>query len=115
MSVFRNIVFSACLAGLASGIVVTGVQRFGTVPLILQSEAYEQAAASAPAVHDHGAPAPGDTTSRETTADHAVEHGGWTPAEGFERTTSTLPRPTSSRRLGSRFSSPPAMSSSVAP
>jgi cobalt transporter subunit CbtA len=39
--VFGRIVFSACLAGLFSGLVLTGVQMFRVVPIILEAETYE--------------------------------------------------------------------------
>jgi len=49
MPVFRSIVFSATLAGLIVGAVISVAQFFGTVPLIQQSEVYERkAAAKAP-------------------------------------------------------------------
>ena len=76
MSIFRSIVFSAALAGLIVGLVITVAQQFGTVPLILKAEVYEKAAeAAAPAAasaHDHGA-----------AQEHADE--AWEPADGFER------------------------------
>lgn len=79
MSVFRSIVFSAVLAGVIAGAVVTVAQLFGTIPLIQRGEVYErQAEASTPAVaaaphgHDHAAP------------DHHHD-AAWEPAEGFQR------------------------------
>lgn len=79
MSSFRAIVFSSVVAGFIVGLIVTAVQQFGTVPLILKAEVYEKAAerrheASAPQVilvhdqadHDHGAEA-------------------WEPRDGLER------------------------------
>ncbi|MCT7377662.1 CbtA family protein [Chelativorans salis] len=73
MSVFRNAVFLAAIAGLFAGIVMTGLQSFFTVPLILQAETYE---AAAPA-HDHGEGA---------AADHHHDEEAWAPADGAERT-----------------------------
>ena len=43
---FRSIVFSAVLAGLIVGVVISVAQFFGTVPLIQQSEVYERKAAA---------------------------------------------------------------------
>ncbi len=63
MAVFRAIILAGALAGLICGLAMTGLQRIGTVPLILQAETYE---------HDHG------------DEDHV-----WQPAEGFERTAYT--------------------------
>jgi cobalt transporter subunit CbtA len=34
-------VFSACLAGLVSGLVLTGIQTFGLLPIIVEAETYE--------------------------------------------------------------------------
>lgn len=71
MLTFRSIVFSSALAGLIVGSVVTVAQQFGTVPLILNAEVYEQAevgAAATAAEHEH---------------DRAAE--AWEPADGLER------------------------------
>lgn len=38
---FKRIVFTACLVGLLSGIVVTGLQLFVTIPVIVAAETYE--------------------------------------------------------------------------
>ena len=53
MPMFRTIVFAAALAGLLAGLLLTVVQHFGTVPLILQAEVYEPAAEAAAAT-GHG-------------------------------------------------------------
>jgi cobalt transporter subunit CbtA len=58
MSVFRPLILAGALAGLIVGLVLTGAQQIGTVPLILQAETYEH----------------------ESSEEHA-----WQPAEGFER------------------------------
>ena len=47
MSVFRSIVFSSVIAGIIVGVLVTLADQFGTVPLILKGEVYEQAAEAA--------------------------------------------------------------------
>jgi cobalt transporter subunit CbtA len=67
MSLFRNVVLAAALSGLVAGIVMTGIQRVGTVPLILEAETYETAG------HSH---APAEAES-------------WAPADGIERTAYT--------------------------
>jgi cobalt transporter subunit CbtA len=59
MPVFRAIILAGALAGLIAGLVMTGLQQIGTVPLILQAETYEH----------------------ESDEDHA-----WQPANGIERT-----------------------------
>jgi len=84
MPVFRSIVFSAALAGLIVGVVISIAQFFGTVPLIQQSEVYERkAAATPPAAHDH-ALAP---TDQDKTSGHENE---WEPEEGFQRNAFTV-------------------------
>ena len=57
MLVFRPLILAGALAGLIVGLVLTGAQQIGTVPLILQAETYE----------------------------HAEAETAWQPAEGFER------------------------------
>jgi cobalt transporter subunit CbtA len=78
MAALRAIVFAAALAGLIVGVVVTFAQQLGTVPLILQAEGYEQAAATAAAAAQPSAASAGD---------HDREHAdkSWAPAKGFER------------------------------
>ena len=79
MTIFRNVVFVAALAGLVAGIVMAALQAYATVPLILQAETFENAAAPAEAApaedhsHDAGTPA------------HSHDEEGWAPADGFER------------------------------
>ena len=85
MPVFRSIVFSAALAGLIVGVVISIAQFFGTVPLIQQSEVYERkAAGTPPAGHDH-AGAAGD----QTKAAHSHE-SEWEPEEGLQRNAFTV-------------------------
>lgn len=79
MSTFRSIVFSSVIAGFIVGLIVTAVQQFGTVPLILRAEVYEKAAE-----HKHEASAP-QVTLVHDHADH--DHGAeaWEPHDGLER------------------------------
>ncbi len=83
MNLFRNAVFTAAIAGLFAGLIMTALQTYATVPLILQAETFEGAEMPA---HDHGAAAATATAEVEATAT-AHEHGGeaWAPADGFER------------------------------
>jgi cobalt transporter subunit CbtA len=74
MDYFRNIVVVAALAGAIAGLGMTVAQQLSTVPLILKAEIYEEQS-TAP-THDHDA----------TVGAHEHEHGGWAPADGFERT-----------------------------
>ena len=86
MNAFRAIVFSSVIAGFIVGALVTVIQQFGTVPLILRAEVYEKAAEH----HDHGAaadPSQGGTVGHShEDHDHA---GAWEPRDGFERTAYT--------------------------
>ncbi|WP_312798621.1 CbtA family protein [Tianweitania sp.] len=88
MTLFRNVVFLAALAGLCAGLVMTALQVYSTVPLILQAETFENAA---PAAHEHGATDATAPVSSEAAAVPAHEHDedGWAPADGFERTAFT--------------------------
>jgi cobalt transporter subunit CbtA len=83
MPVFRSIVFSAALAGLIVGAVISVAQFFGTVPLIQQSEVYERKApaeASSPA-HGHA----------DAAHDHAKSSDReWEPEDGLQRNAFTV-------------------------
>src|SRR4030095_4666461 len=85
MPVFRSIVFSAALAGLIVGVIISIAQFFGTVPLIQQSEVYERKAAAGtpPAAHNHALPA----NDQDKTHSHENE---WEPEEGFQRNAFTV-------------------------
>ena len=85
MTLFRNVVFIAALAGLVAGVIMTAMQTYATVPLILQAETFENAGGG----HDHG-PAPAEAGPADATAPavaHVHEHDedAWAPADGFER------------------------------
>jgi cobalt transporter subunit CbtA len=87
MGTFRSIVFSAVIAGFLVGLLVTVVQQFGTVPLILKAEVYEKAAEAPKA--DAAAPAaPHDSAAHDHSQhqhDHAHAAAAWEPRDGFER------------------------------
>ncbi|QOZ53085.1 CbtA family protein [Bradyrhizobium sp. CCBAU 53338] len=89
MSTFRSIVFASVISGFIVGLIVTVVQQFGTVPLILKAEVFEKAAethrhdaalAVQPAAtgHDHAGHEHG-------AGDHDHGAGAWEPRDGFER------------------------------
>ncbi len=89
MSVFRQILFTAVVAGLIGGVLLTLLQNIGhvgVVPLILEAETYENAG-EAPAVTTGAA-------TKETAAAHSGEHEhdaeAWAPADGAERLLYTL-------------------------
>ena len=94
MSIFRNVVFVAALAGLVAAVVMTALQVFSTVPLILQAETFEQSAEAGG--HEHAAApqeqlADAGTTSTMAMAQEAAPGGhehdedAWEPTDGFER------------------------------
>ena len=68
---FRRIVFSAVVAGLVAGILLTAIQQLRVVPIIVQSETYEVAEP--------------ESTSHTHTDGGSHEHEAWSPADGFER------------------------------
>src|SRR5260370_40646676 len=85
MPVFRSIVFSAALAGLMVGAVISVAQFFGTIPLIQKSEVYERKAAAEalPAGHEQaGAP-----HEHDKAHSHDSE---WEPEDGFQRNAFTV-------------------------
>ena len=85
MPVFKSIVFSAALAGLMVGAVISVAQFFGTVPLIQKSEVYERkASAEAPPTGHEQAGAPHE---------HGKAHSHdreWEPEDGFQRNAFTV-------------------------
>lgn len=86
MTIFRNVVFVAALAGLIAGVLMAAMQAYATVPLILQAETFEGAGG-----HDHGAVGHSHDHEDEAAAGGhahdaaAAEEEGWAPADGFER------------------------------
>lgn len=86
MSLFRNIVFTAVVAGLLSGLLMTVMQSFSTVPLILAAETYENAGGEeAGHSHSHDAAPAAAGTAAPAAADHHHDEEAWAPADGFER------------------------------
>lgn len=83
MPVFRSIVFSAALAGLIVGVVISIAQFFGTVPLIQQSEVYERKAATPATAHAHA----GATQGQAAAHSHESE---WEPEAGLQRNAFTV-------------------------
>ena len=67
MTLFRNVVFIAAIAGLVAGVVLACMQAYATVPLILKAEVYEQAGGGH--THDHGlAPAATDSNAMSSAS-----------------------------------------------
>src|SRR5689334_15883655 len=88
MNIFRAIVFASVVAGLVVGAIVTVIQQFGTVPLILKAEVYEKWAGH----HTHETAPAGSATTQDAAAEHdGAEHEhqhaaqAWEPRDGVER------------------------------
>ena len=81
MKLFQRIFVAAVLAGLAAGLLMSAIQQWRVVPLILAAEAYETADAPAAHTHEH----------TEATA-HTHEHDAqaWAPQDGAQRTGFTV-------------------------
>lgn len=85
MALFRTIVLVAGLVGLAAGLLLTGLQAFTTVPLILEAETYENAAGGHDhASHDHGTGAADAQADAVIAASDTAEEA-WAPEDGAER------------------------------
>ena len=88
---FRRIVFSAVLAGVVAGVLLTGIQQLQVAPIIAKAETYETAGSEGEAAGSTGAAAgsEGETHAHADGDGHehdGHEHDGWSPADGFERT-----------------------------
>lgn len=73
---FKQIVFSSVLAGIAAALLLSVLQIFWVTPLILQAETYEVAAEAV--AHEH------------TAGDHHHDETAWQPEDGWQRTVSTI-------------------------
>ena len=71
---FRELILTAVVAGLAAALVMTAVQSIWVTPLILQAETYEDAAEAAPSP-THGA----------ATVEHHHDADAWKPQDGWPR------------------------------
>ena len=78
---FRNIVFSALLVGVFSGIVLTAVQFLQVIPIILSAERFE----AKPVAVSTAVTAPVDHKRLEP-----ITESVWGPENGIERTSYTL-------------------------
>ena len=74
MPLFRRIVFVSLLAGLIAGILITVLHQYGTVPIILTAETYEEAA------EDHRSP-----VAQSEAGHHHHGADSWRPSDGLER------------------------------
>lgn len=99
MNAFRRLVFTAVLAGLFTGGLMTLAHHFGTSSIIARAEVFERTADQTehtPVVahtHDHAVASTSSAMDHHSTAPRAVpetDHGppapGWEPRDGLERT-----------------------------
>ena len=87
MQLFRSIVFSAVVAGVAAGAVITVIQQLGTVPLILKAETYEKGQRAKSAEPPSAPVTVGHSHAESAVAEHEHEHGAaaWEPEDGLQR------------------------------
>lgn len=85
----KTLITPALQAGFLAALILTTIQMFTAVPLILEAETYEQAAEAAPAVeptpaaHSHDANTAPDHHSSEAAQEE------WEPENGWQRTLAT--------------------------
>lgn len=81
---FRNMIFSAVVAGVLAGLLLSAVQRLQVVPIILEAETYEVS-------EEPGAAVSADGHAHTHSHSHdAAEEEGWAPKDGAERTSYTV-------------------------
>jgi cobalt transporter subunit CbtA len=87
MHLFRSIVFSAVVAGIAAGAVITVIQQLGTVPLILKAETYERGQKAKSAELPSAPVTVGHSHAEPAVAEHEHGHGAeaWEPENGLQR------------------------------
>ncbi|MBZ0215235.1 MAG: CbtA family protein [Fimbriimonadaceae bacterium] len=78
---------AAIVAGLLAGSVMSVVQYFKVIPLIIAAEAYENSASGG---HRHDAAEPAGHGHDAAESDASGEDAAWAPADGMERTLHTL-------------------------
>jgi len=83
MTIFRNVVFVAAIAGLFAGLVMAAMQTVYTSPLIIAAEAFEGAEEGADDGHAHASE---DAHDHGAAAGHHHGDDAWMPEDGFERT-----------------------------
>lgn len=78
MKLFQRIFFAAVLAGLAAGLLMSAVQQWQVVPLVLAAESYE------------GEPGHVHASEAEAATPHTHDPEAWAPRDGAERTFYTV-------------------------
>ncbi|NJO13203.1 MAG: cobalt transporter [Gammaproteobacteria bacterium] len=90
-SYLRIFLTVALLAGIGAGVVNWAVHMFGTTPLILEAEVFENAgAAEEPAAAATATTEATAHTHEAATAEHEHDAEAWGPADGWERNLYTL-------------------------
>ncbi len=96
MKLFQQVFFAAVLAGLVSGLVLSAIQQWRVVPLIIEAESYEISPVHALEHADdpfpagpHPHPQPIDATAGNAS-ETAPESVAWGPGEGLERAAYTV-------------------------
>jgi len=86
---FRRVVFSALLVGVVSGMLLSAVQLWQQIPIIIHAELFEQAESSS---GHHTGPVGHSYANNPATPDagHEPAAAEWAPADGTERTAYTL-------------------------
>ncbi len=89
---FRRIVFSAALSGLAAGLLISVIQHFTVVPMVIEAETYEARATSVRAAAVTEAVGHADHGQQGHSHSHDDLGSGeeWAPADGVERTLYTV-------------------------
>ncbi len=80
MNAFRRLVFTALIAGLVTGGLISLAYYFGAAPIIARAEVFEQAAAGPAPAHSHG----------DAAAPHSHDATERAPQDGIERTAYTV-------------------------
>jgi len=81
MGTFRSIVLSSIVAGFIVGVIVTVIQHFSTVPLILEAEVFERAAET----HQSDPAGASGAISDHNHSGHQHGAEAWEPRDGLER------------------------------
>lgn len=93
LGAFKKIASAAALAGLLSGLLLTGLQQIHVAPAILKAESFEQAATSGSLTAEKGMHATAVDEHDHDDHDHEAhdhDHGSeWAPQNGAERTAFT--------------------------
>lgn len=81
---FGRIVFSALLSGVAAGLLITVIQLFTVIPMVLKAETFETG--SVASTHAHGHADQGQPGHSHAQDGHSHGADEWAPEDGTERT-----------------------------